>query len=89
MVMLILTGSSCAVSGAPHKAGPGVGVRLNNTWQPPKSSPIRYTQDIVVDKEVTKKEKIRTLLAGPNTNIGKSGVELNVRPSIKKAWLAV
>jgi len=67
----ICTVSSSGSSG-PHKAGPGVGVRLNNTWQPPKPSAIRYTKDIVVDKEVTKKEKIKTLLAGPNTHMGKN-----------------
>jgi hypothetical protein len=49
-----------------------MGIRINNSFQPPKPSPIRYTQDTIVDKEVTKLEKIKTMLAGPNTNMGKN-----------------
>ena len=47
-----------------------MGVRLNNSWQPPKPTAIRYTQDTPVDKEATKLEKLKTVLAGPNTNLG-------------------
>ena len=54
-----------------HKAAPGVGVRLNNSWQPPKPTAIRYTQETPVDREATKLEKLKTVLAGPNTNLGK------------------
>ncbi|XP_052780592.1 TBC1 domain family member 22B-like [Mya arenaria] len=77
-------------SGGHHKAGPGVGVRLNNTWQPPKPSPIRYTQNSAVDKEANKLEKIKAILAGPNTNIVElqklswSGLPKSVRPTCWK-----
>lgn len=53
-----------------HGAGPGVGVRLNSGWRPPKSTPIRYTKDVVPDREATKLEKFRSVLAGPNTDLG-------------------
>ncbi|XP_052252808.1 TBC1 domain family member 22A-like isoform X1 [Dreissena polymorpha] len=81
---------SAPVSGGPHKAGPGVGVRLNNTWQPPKPSAIRYIQDTAVDKEATKLEKIRALLAGPNTSMVElqklswSGLPKSARPTCWK-----
>ena len=68
--MVIFSGTAPG-SGGHHKAGPGVGVRLNNSWQPPKPSPIRYTQNSSVDKEANKLEKIKILLSGPNSNIGK------------------
>ncbi|XP_045166376.2 TBC1 domain family member 22A-like isoform X1 [Mercenaria mercenaria] len=73
-----------------HKAAPGMGIRINNSWQPPKPSPIRYTQETVVDKEVTKLEKIKTMLAGPNTNMVElqklswSGIPKAVRPTCWK-----
>lgn len=73
-----------------HKAAPGMGIRVNNSWQPPKPCPIRYTQDTVVDKEATKLEKIKTLLAGPNTNFNElqklswSGLPRSVRPTCWK-----
>jgi len=69
-------------SGSHQKAGPGVGVRLNNTWQPPKPSAIRYTQPTSPDKEATKLEKIKTLLAGPNTNIGSHAI-WKISPSLQ------
>ena len=47
-------------------------MRLNNSWQPPKPTAIRYTQETPVDREATKLEKLKTVLAGPNTNLGKS-----------------
>ncbi|WAR26889.1 TB22B-like protein [Mya arenaria] len=82
--------STAPGSGGHHKAGPGVGVRLNNTWQPPKPSPIRYTQNSAVDKEANKLEKIKAILAGPNTNIVElqklswSGLPKSVRPTCWK-----
>ncbi|KAL4227114.1 hypothetical protein ACF0H5_015087 [Mactra antiquata] len=73
-----------------QKSAPGMGVRVNNSWQPPKPSPIRYTQDTVIDKEATKLEKIKTLLAGPNTSISElqklswSGLPKTMRPTCWK-----
>ncbi|XP_048741944.2 TBC1 domain family member 22B-like isoform X2 [Ostrea edulis] len=52
-----------------HGAGPGVGVRLNSGWKPPKSTPIRFTKEVVPDREATKLEKFRSVLAGPNTDL--------------------
>ncbi|XP_061187749.1 TBC1 domain family member 22B-like isoform X2 [Saccostrea echinata] len=52
-----------------HGAGPGVGVRLNRGWKPPKSTPIRFTKEAVPDREATKLEKFRSVLAGPNTDL--------------------
>lgn len=72
-----------------HKAAPGVGIRLNNSWQPPKPTAIRYTQNTPVDREATKLEKLKTVLAGPNTNfvelqkLSWSGLPKPVRPT---AW---
>lgn len=78
------------VVGSHKHGGPGVGVRLNNTWQPPKPTAIRYVQDAPVDKEATKLEKIKTLLAGPNTSLVElqklswSGLPKSVRPTCWK-----
>lgn len=72
-----------------HGAGPGVGVRLNSGWRPPKSTPIRYTKDVVPDREATKLEKFRSVLAGPNTDLDElrklswSGIPKAVRAT---AW---
>lgn len=72
-----------------HGAGPGVGVRLNSGWRPPKSTPIRYTKDVVPDREATKLEKFRSVLAGPNTDLDElrklswSGIPKPVRAT---AW---
>ena len=51
-------------------AGPGVGVRLNYGWQPPKSTPIRFTKPIIPDRETAKLDKFNSVLAGPNTDLG-------------------
>ena len=51
-------------------AGPGVGVRLNYGWQPPKSTPIRFTKPIIPDREAAKLDKFNSVLAGPNTDLG-------------------
>lgn len=72
-----------------HGAGPGVGVRLNSGWRPPKSTAIRYTKDVVPDREATKLEKFRSVLAGPNTDLDElrklswSGIPKAVRAT---AW---
>lgn len=63
-----------------HGAGPGVGVRLNSGWRPPKSTAIRYTKDVVPDREATKLEKFRSVLAGPNTDLG------TCNSFYKRAW---
>ncbi|KAL5015050.1 hypothetical protein ScPMuIL_009320 [Solemya velum] len=72
-----------------HGAGPGVGVRLQSSWQPPKTTPIRYIQPSVPDREVAKLEKFKALLALPNTDLDElrqlswSGIPKSVRPT---AW---
>ena len=55
-----------------------MGVRLNNSWQPPKPTAIRYTQDTPKDKEATKLEKLKTVLAGPNTNLGNFLIKIDL-----------
>ena len=68
-------------------AGPGVGVRLNYGWQPPKSTPIRFTKPIIPDRETAKLDKFNSVLAGPNTDLDElrklswSGIPKAVRPT--------
>ncbi|KAK3101795.1 hypothetical protein FSP39_006422 [Pinctada imbricata] len=72
-----------------HGAGPGVGIRLNSGWQPPKTTPIRFQKEQVPDREAAKLEKFRSVLAGPNTDLDElkklswSGIPRAVRPT---AW---
>lgn len=54
-----------------HPGGPGLGVRLNSGWQPPKMTPIRFGPPVTSDREAVKLEKFRTLLKEPNLNLGK------------------
>jgi len=66
-------------------AGPGVGIRLNSSWQPPKTTPIRLSQPSLPDREVAKLEKFRSVLAGPNTDLGNIHTERLVDPfTVKK-----
>ncbi|KAL3851771.1 hypothetical protein ACJMK2_015480 [Sinanodonta woodiana] len=72
-----------------NRTGPGLGVRLNNTWQPPKQMPIRYTQPSQEERDASKLEKFKAVLAGPNTDLDElrklswSGIPKKVRPT---AW---
>ncbi|KAJ8301525.1 hypothetical protein KUTeg_020512 [Tegillarca granosa] len=72
-----------------HGAGPGVGIRLNSGWKPPKTTPIRLTKEPVPDREAAKLEKFKSVLAGPNTDLDElrklswSGIPKAVRPT---AW---
>ena len=56
-----------------HGAGPGVGIRLNSSgWQPPKTTPLRLpAKNVIPDREAAKLDKFKTVLAGPNTDLGK------------------
>ncbi|XP_063447933.1 TBC1 domain family member 22B-like isoform X1 [Mytilus trossulus] len=68
-------------------AGPGVGVRLNYGWQPPKSTPIKFSKPTIPDREAAKLEKFNSVLAGPNTDLDElrklswSGIPKPVRPT--------
>lgn len=53
-----------------HPGGPGLGVRMNSGWQPPKMTPIRYGPPASTDREVAKLEKFKALLAEPNLDMG-------------------
>lgn len=70
-------------------AGPGVGVRLNSHWQPPKVTPLRIGQPHVPDREAAKREKFNAILSVPNTDLEElrklswSGIPKSVRPT---AW---
>ncbi|CAE1321147.1 TBC1D22 [Acanthosepion pharaonis] len=70
-------------------AGPGVGVRLNSHWQPPKITPLRIGQPHVPDREAAKLEKFNAVLSAPNTDLEDlrrlswSGIPKSVRPT---AW---
>ncbi|XP_025106953.1 TBC1 domain family member 22B-like isoform X2 [Pomacea canaliculata] len=72
-----------------HPGGPGLGVRLNSGWQPPKMTPIRFGPPVTSDREAVKLEKFRTLLKEPNLNLDElrklswSGIPKVVRPT---AW---
>lgn len=73
-----------------HPGGPGLGVRLNSGWQPPKMTPIRYGTPTATDREAAKLEKFRALLAEPNLNLDElrklswSGIPKAVRPTTWK-----
>ncbi|XP_048252965.1 TBC1 domain family member 22B-like isoform X1 [Haliotis rufescens] len=77
------------MSGGSH-GGPGVGVRLNNSWQPPKQTPIRYNRPTTSDAEAAKLEKFKSLLAEPNIDLDDlrkaswSGIPKAVRPTTWK-----
>lgn len=81
-----VTAVPSAISG---NAGPGVGVRMNYGWQPPKSTPVRFSKPTVPDREAAKLEKFNSVLAGPNTDLEElrklswSGIPKAVRPM---AW---
>jgi hypothetical protein len=75
MGLIIISCSVGYVTALPHATtthggGPGVGMRLSNTWQQPAPTPIRLPQNTVPDREAAKLEKFTTLLAGPNTDMG-------------------
>ena len=53
-----------------HPGGPGLGVRMNSGWQPPKMTPIRYGSPATTDREVAKLEKFKAILAEPDLNLG-------------------
>ncbi|KAK7103003.1 TBC1 domain family member 22B-like [Littorina saxatilis] len=73
-----------------HPGGPGLGVRMNSGWQPPKMTPIRYGPPVSTDREAAKLEKFKTLLAEPNLNMDElrklswSGIPKSVRPTTWK-----
>lgn len=81
-----VTAVPSALSG---NAGPGVGVRMNYGWQPPKSTPVRFTKPTIPDREAAKLEKFNAVLAGPNTDLDElrklswSGIPKAIRPT---AW---
>ncbi|KAL8597499.1 hypothetical protein ACOMHN_047726 [Nucella lapillus] len=72
-----------------HPGGPGLGVRMNSGWQPPKMTAIRYGPPAATDRESAKLEKFKVLLAEPNLNLDElrklswSGIPKSVRPT---AW---
>lgn len=72
-----------------HPGGPGLGVRLNSGWQPPKMTAIRYGPPPATDREAAKLEKFKTLIAEPNLDLDElrklswSGIPKSVRPT---AW---
>ncbi|XP_076448098.1 TBC1 domain family member 22B-like [Babylonia areolata] len=72
-----------------HPGGPGLGVRMNSGWQPPKMTPIRYGPPTPTDRESAKLEKFKALLAEPTLNLDElrklswSGIPKSVRPT---AW---
>ncbi|XP_029650355.1 TBC1 domain family member 22B isoform X3 [Octopus sinensis] len=88
--------SGCHMTAIPSAislgAGPGVGVRLNSHWQPPRITPLRFGQPSVPDRESAKLEKFHTLLTSltsSNAGLEKlrklswSGIPKSVRPT---AW---
>ncbi|XP_014783420.1 TBC1 domain family member 22B isoform X1 [Octopus bimaculoides] len=85
--------SGCHMTAIPSAislgAGPGVGVRLNSHWQPPRITPLRFGQPSVPDRESAKLEKFHTLLTSSNADLEElrklswSGIPKSVRPT---AW---
>ncbi|KAK6185173.1 hypothetical protein SNE40_007464 [Patella caerulea] len=87
--LLKLDGSKANISSNSHHAGPGLGVRLNNSYKPPKTTHIRFAQNTDVEREAAKIDKFKKLLNEPNLNLDQlrslswSGIPRSIRPT---AW---
>ena len=53
-----------------HPGGPGLGMRLNRSLQPPKMEPVQYGSSVSIDRHSAKLEKFTASLAEPRLNIG-------------------